>query len=147
MVGDGGLATIWSVPGWEPLQSFRVSEQHAMRCRYSHDGKSLATLGLNWIKIWDGATGEYRFLIRGAGSDLAFTPDDGRIAASGDAGTVRFWDAKQEQGAFVHNARDESLRRFVQPRRPANHRRLGEASSMPSPAPSCGRSPLPTARQ
>ena len=106
VVGDGGLVTIWSVPGWEPVQSLRVSEQHAMRCRYSRDGKSLATLGLNWIKIWDGATGEYRFLIRGAGSDLAYTPDDGRIAASGDGGTVRFWDAKQEQGAFVHKAKD-----------------------------------------
>jgi WD40 repeat protein len=105
VVGDGGLVTIWSVPGWEPLQSLRVSEQHAMRCRYSRDGKSLATLGLNWIKIWDGATGEYRFLIRGAGSDLSYTPDGGRIAASGDGGTVRFWDAKQEQGAFVHNAK------------------------------------------
>jgi WD40 repeat protein/tRNA A-37 threonylcarbamoyl transferase component Bud32 len=105
VVGDGGLVTIWSVPSWEPLQSLRVSEQHAMRCRYSRDGKSLATLGLNWIKIWDGGTGEYRFLIRGAGSDLSYTPDDGRIAALVDGGTVRFWDAKQEQGAFVHKAK------------------------------------------
>jgi WD40 repeat protein len=106
VVGDSGRATIWSVPGWEPVQSLRVSEQHAMRCRYSRDGKSLATLGLNWIKIWDGETGEYRFLIRGAGSDLDFTPDGARIAAAGDAGTVRFWDAKQEQGALVHTAKE-----------------------------------------
>ncbi len=106
VVGDSGRATIWSVPGWEPVQSLRVSEQHAMRCRYSGDGKSLATLGLNSIKIWDGGTGEYRFLVRGAMSDLAFNPDGGRIASQGDAGTVRFWDAKQEQGALVHNAKE-----------------------------------------
>jgi WD40 repeat protein/tRNA A-37 threonylcarbamoyl transferase component Bud32 len=101
VVGDSGRATIWSVPGWEPVQSLRVSEQHAYRCRYSRDGKSLATLGLNWIKIWDGVTGEYRFLIRGARFDLDFTPDGAMIAAAGDAGTVRFWDARQEQGALV----------------------------------------------
>ena len=29
VVGDSGRATIWSVPGWEPVQSLRVSEQHA----------------------------------------------------------------------------------------------------------------------
>src|SRR5262249_848810 len=89
VVGDGGLVTIWSVPGWEPLQSLRVSEQHAMRCRYSRDGKSLATLGLNWTRIWDGVTGEYRFLIRGARFDLDFTPDGAMIAAAGGAGTGR----------------------------------------------------------
>jgi WD40 repeat protein len=106
VVGDSGRATIWSVPGWELLQSLRVSEQHAMRCRYSRDGKSLATLGLNSIKIWDGATGEYRFLIRGTSSDFDFTPDGARIAAAGDGSTVRFWDARQEQGALVHNAKE-----------------------------------------
>ena len=147
VVGDSGRATIWSVPGWEPLQSLRVSEQHAMRCRYSRDGKSLATLGLNWIKIWDGATGEYRFLIRGAGSDLAFTPDGGRIAAAGDAGTVRFWDAKQEQGALVHNAKEKPLRRRVQPRRPADHRRRGNASSIAFTGAVVRTIPAPKARQ
>ena len=106
VVGDSGKATIWSVPGWEPVQSLRVCEQLAMRCRYSHDGKSLATLGSNWIKIWDGGTGEYRFLIRGARFELDFTPDGGRITSSGDAGTVRFWDARQEQGALVHTAKE-----------------------------------------
>jgi WD40 repeat protein len=106
VVGDSGKATIWSVPGWEPVQSLRVCEQLATRCRYSRDGKSLATLGSNWIKIWDGGTGEYRFLIRGARFGLDFTPDGGRIASSGDAGTVRFWDARQEQGALVHTAKE-----------------------------------------
>ena len=106
VVGDSGKATIWSVPGWEPVQSLRVCEQLALRCRYSRDGKSLATLGSNWIKIWDGGTGEYRFLIRGARSELDFTPDGARIAAAGDAGTVRFWDARQEQGALVHTAKE-----------------------------------------
>jgi WD40 repeat protein len=105
VAGDSGRVTVWSVPRWEPLQSLRVSEQYARRCRFSRDGSSLATLGLNSIKLWDGATGEYRFLIRGASSDLAFTPDGGRIAAASDVGTVRVWDAKQEQGALVYDAK------------------------------------------
>ena len=140
VVGDSGRATIWSVPGWEPVQSLRVCEQLALRCRYSRDGKSLATLGSNWIKIWDGGTGEYRFLIRGAGSDLDFTPDGARIAAAGDAGTVRFWDARQEQGASRSYGKGESLRRFFQPRRPADPRRAWGRSSTQPRAQSCGRS-------
>jgi WD40 repeat protein len=106
VVGDSGRATIWSVPGWQTVQSLRVSEQHAYRCRFSRDGKILATLGYSSIKLWDGLTGEYLFLIRGALSDLALTPGGERIAAQGDAGTVRFWDTRQEQGALVHHAKD-----------------------------------------
>jgi RNA polymerase sigma-70 factor (ECF subfamily) len=80
-------------------------------CRFSRDGSSLATLGLNAIKLWDGATGEYRFPIRGASSDLAFTPDGGRIAAGSEASTtspvaVRFWDAKREQGALISTTKE-----------------------------------------
>src|SRR5262249_34976323 len=105
VAGDSGKVTVYSLPGWQPLQALRVSEQHARRCRFSRDGSSLATLGLNAIKLWDGETGEYRFMIRGALSDLAFTPDGGRIAAEGNADTVRFRDARQEQGAFVHTAK------------------------------------------
>jgi WD40 repeat protein len=101
---DTGQVRIYSLPGWEPQQWLRVSEQHAMRCRYSPDGKTLATMGAGLIRLWDGATGEDRFFIRGASSDIAFTPDGGRIAAQGDAGTVRFWDTREKQGANVHHA-------------------------------------------
>jgi WD40 repeat protein len=111
VAGDSGKVTVYSLPGWEPLQALRVSEQYARRCRFSRDGSSLATLGRNSIKLWDGATGEYRFPIRGASSDLAFTPDGGRIAAGSEASTtspvaVRFWDAKREQGALIYTAKD-----------------------------------------
>jgi WD40 repeat protein len=110
VAGDSGLVTVWSLPRWELLQSLRVSEQHARRCRFSSDGSSLATMGFNSIKLWDGTTGEYRFLIRGASCELAFTPDGARIAAAGDAATtspvaVQFWDARQEQGALVHKGK------------------------------------------
>jgi WD40 repeat protein len=102
---DTGRVKIYGLPGWERQQSLRVSEQHAMCCRYSPDGTTLATIGAGVIRLWDGATGEDRFFIRGADSDIAFTPDGGRIAAQGDAGTVRFWDAREKQGATVHHAK------------------------------------------
>jgi WD40 repeat protein len=111
VAGDSGKVTVYSHPGWEPLQALRASEQFARRCRFSRDGSSLATLGLNSIKLWDGATGEYRFPIRGASMDLAFTPDGERIAAGSEASTtspvaVRFWDAKREQGAIIYTAKE-----------------------------------------
>src|SRR5262249_3080251 len=104
VVGDSGLATIWSVPGWVHVQSLRVSPQHAYRCRYSPDGSILATLGLNAIRMWNAETGEAGLLIRGASHELAFRPDGGRIAAGGDAGTVRLRDARRDPGATVYQA-------------------------------------------
>jgi WD40 repeat protein/tRNA A-37 threonylcarbamoyl transferase component Bud32 len=102
---DTGRVKIYALPEWERQQSLRVSEQRAMRCRYSPDGTTLATMGAGVIRLWDGATGEDLFLIRGAESDIAFTPDGGRIAAQGDAGTIRFWDAREKHGATVHHAK------------------------------------------
>jgi WD40 repeat protein len=99
---DSGRVTVWSVPGWKVIQSLQAGEQMALGCRFSPDGESLATQADGSIKIWDGVTGRYRFAIHGAYRDLTFTPDGGRIAAAGDAGTVRFWDAKQAQGASIH---------------------------------------------
>jgi WD40 repeat protein len=102
VAGDSGRVTVWSVPGWEIVQSLQVTEQHASRCRFSPDGKALAGQGAGVIKVWDGATGIPLFTIRGANSELAFTPDGGRIAAVGDEDAVWFWDAKPGQGALVH---------------------------------------------
>jgi WD40 repeat protein len=106
VAGDSGRVTVWSVPGWEILQSLQVAEQTALRCRFSLDGKALAGQGAGVIKVWDGATGAYQFAIRGANSDLAFTPDGGRIASLGDGGTVWFWDARRGQGALVHETKE-----------------------------------------
>jgi WD40 repeat protein len=103
---DTGRVLIYELPGWEPQQSLRVSEQNAMRCRYSPDGSTLAAMGAGLIRLWDGATGGDHFFIRGASSDIAFIPDGGRIAAQGDAGTVRFWDARQKQGATMHHSKE-----------------------------------------
>jgi WD40 repeat protein len=84
----------------------KVSEQMAMRCRFSRDGKTLATQGQGLIKIWDGQSGDYRFLIRGAHWDLAFTPDGKQVASVDESRAVRFWDAMHAQGSVVHTAKE-----------------------------------------
>jgi WD40 repeat protein/tRNA A-37 threonylcarbamoyl transferase component Bud32 len=100
--GDSGRITIWSVPNGSPIQTLRTADRYAGGVRFSPDGRHLASLGPSSVKVWDARTGEYRFLIRGASECLAYSPDGGRIAAGGDGSTIRFWDARREQGALIH---------------------------------------------
>jgi WD40 repeat protein len=106
--GDSGRITIWSVPNGSPIQTLRTSDRRCQGVRFSPDGRDLASLGPSNIKVWDALTGEHRFLIRGASQCLAYSPDGGRLAAAGDGSTIRFWDARHEQGALIHKGQDSS---------------------------------------
>src|SRR5262249_37673785 len=106
--GDSGRITVWSVPNGSLIQALRTADRYAGGVRFSPDGQHLASLGPSSLRIWDARTGEYRFLIRGASECLAYSPDGGRIAAAGDQSTIRFWDARREQGALVHQGEDSS---------------------------------------
>jgi WD40 repeat protein len=89
------------------------------------------------IKIWDGESADYRFLIPGAHWDLAFTSDGKQVASVDEACAVKLWDASQAQGSLVHTAKENLYH--------ARHSATGGGSSMtkgqssmPPPAPSCG---------
>jgi WD40 repeat protein/tRNA A-37 threonylcarbamoyl transferase component Bud32/DNA-directed RNA polymerase subunit RPC12/RpoP len=70
---------------------------------FSPDGKRLAGLSEQGLRLWDADTGEEVlkvYGVRGGGRTLAFSPD-GRHLASAGGGTVRVWDAKRGQKARV----------------------------------------------
>jgi WD40 repeat protein/tRNA A-37 threonylcarbamoyl transferase component Bud32 len=106
--GDSGRITIWSVPNGSPIQTLRTADRYAGAVRFSPDGQNLASLGPSSVKLWDARTGEYRFLIRGASACLTYSPDGGRIATASDGTTIRFWDARHEQGALIHKGEGSS---------------------------------------
>jgi WD40 repeat protein len=64
---------------------------------YSPDGKSLLSAGYDArFRMWDAATGERRFQVRGLNHQfrsLAFSPDGRSVLAAGSSGELALWDA------------------------------------------------------
>jgi WD40 repeat protein/serine/threonine protein kinase/tetratricopeptide (TPR) repeat protein len=87
---------------------------------YSPDGQRLAVAAgslfgpkrlLGGVKIWEAFTDKYRLIPTGTVSvDVAFSPDGKRIAAKGQQGTVKIWEADTAkelatlQGHWLHEA-------------------------------------------
>jgi WD40 repeat protein len=100
---DGKELRRWPLPG-SPVTALA----------FSKDGKSVATGGIDGVRIWDAAAGKARCAcgekwarVRG----LAFSPD-GATLASADGNAVRLWDAvsgKEIERATGHTAAVESL--------------------------------------
>ncbi len=64
---------------------------------FAPDGRTLATTGGRWIKLWDLTTARPKATLKGHQGNLqavAFTPDGRTLVSVAHDGTVRFWDAE-----------------------------------------------------
>jgi WD40 repeat protein len=45
------------------------------------------------VRVWDAQTGEQLLVLKGQGSNLAFSRDGHRLASGAAGGTLKIWDA------------------------------------------------------
>jgi WD40 repeat protein len=74
-------------PNWAPelregFPRIRVEAVHGFT--FSPDGRLLAATGIDFVAVWDAATGERRYLIRDDHGRLAFSPDGKYLACGGE---------------------------------------------------------------
>jgi WD40 repeat protein len=133
---DEGVVKVWEVTGGDS----RAARQprHTLRgidgpCRlaYSPDGRRLAAVSRDAVKVWDAETGREVLTLRGAprrhwdpafNPQLTFSPDGRRLAATNWDKTVSIWEAEGPSAA-----RAQALRRAADARAPAWH--LDEAEA------------------
>jgi len=116
--GADGTAKVWDAFTGEDLLTLSGHGDQVFDVSYNRDGTRIATSGDDgFVRIWDASSGEQllslpfeegQAFIRVAFSfiSVAFTPDGGRIAASGpsdDPNWVKIWDAATGQLLFSGN--------------------------------------------
>ncbi|SOD65683.1 WD40 repeat [Streptomyces zhaozhouensis] len=109
---DGGtLATANWADGDVRLVDMETGEARAFTAEegpltsvvFHPNGSSLATTGVDGVRLWDTATGETRVLYRGQANGAAFSPLGTTLATAGDDGVVRTWDvATGEERRNLH---------------------------------------------
>lgn len=102
---DSMVRTWDAVTGEEKSSLFH---EHILNFVMSPDGKQLATWSADAIEIWDAATGDNKFGLKGHQGRIfsaEFSPDGKRIVSLASDTTVRIWDA--ETGHEMLTLRDQ----------------------------------------
>jgi WD40 repeat protein/basic membrane lipoprotein Med (substrate-binding protein (PBP1-ABC) superfamily) len=100
---DDGTARIWNAFTGEEL----LKLEHASwvwTAAFSPDGTRAATVSGSDAFVWDAATGEKLFTLRGHANDLfavAFSPDGTRLVTGGEDRKVKVWDASSGRELFA----------------------------------------------
>lgn len=98
----------WDAATGEALQKFEGDGRFCL----SHDGRTLATLARNAIRVWDIATGKEMSAIEtpvAAITRLAFLPDGKRLVASEGQRTIRVWDLVDRKMSRSFDVESRSL--------------------------------------
>ncbi len=95
---DDRSVKIWDATTGKEMRSMVGHDSHINDVAFSPDGKRVASVALHDrnVKVWDVASGEAVFSLKAPpewGTSVAFSPDGKWLAAGGQNGTVRLWDA------------------------------------------------------
>jgi WD40 repeat protein len=80
------------------------------RVAFSPDGKRLASVGREWVKVWDAQTGQELLTckvlarpgtVASQFRNVTFSPDGQRLASGDYPGLVKVWDAQTGQELFT----------------------------------------------
>jgi hypothetical protein len=88
--------TIFNATAGDIYKSFDASSFKTNYATYSGDGKILATVGNDTIKLWDVATYSLKAVLAGNTSDInmvAFSPDNSILASASFDGIIKIWNA------------------------------------------------------
>jgi len=89
---------VWDAATGQHISTFEGQGMVQCDVAYSPDGRRLALMGFEGPEVWDMASGQRLFTLKG---DLAFglgySPDGRRLATAGDDRIVKVWDAETGQ--------------------------------------------------
>lgn len=112
---DGTLVALWDDDGkrlilWDTLankeRAALTKDEDLRRVEFAPNGKTMATVVLSEIRLWDTVTGKERLLIPHSWS-LAFTPRGDTLAEASKKGVVTLWDTASGRRGRSMEAGDE----------------------------------------
>jgi uncharacterized protein with WD repeat len=95
---------IWEVATGVIVRRFPNPKGGSLQVRFSPDGRQLAASCFDVIQTWDARTGKLLSTLEGhtdAVPGLTYSPNGRWLASTGFDGTLRIWDASNEQDPHV----------------------------------------------